>query len=105
MEVGVIALALALGLGVGCSRHRDPRDDERPAAADATGVAECDEYLARYEACLEKMAGAAGEAPRQALRAQRETLRSTAANGSSRAGLKKTCRQLMEGLAQNAACR
>jgi hypothetical protein len=105
MEVGVIALALALGLAAGCSRHRDAGGDERPAPADATGVAECDEYVARYEACLEKMAGAAGEAPRQALRAQRETFRATAANVASRAGLKKTCRQLMEGLAQNAACR
>ena len=101
----MIALALALGLAAGCSRYRDAGGDERPAAAETTGVAECDEYVARYEACLEKMAGAAGEAPRQALRAQRESLRAAAANVSSKAGLKRTCRELMEGLAQNAACR
>ena len=101
----MIALALALGLAAGCSQHRDPKDDERPAPPEAIGVAECDEYVARYEACLEKMPGPAGEAPRQALHAQRESLRATAANPSSRAAVKRTCRELMEGLAQNAACR
>jgi hypothetical protein len=108
MTVVAITLALVLvSLGAGCSRHDEPREDDRPAAtvpAD-TGVAECDEYIARYEACVEKGAVPARESARQALRAQRESFKAAPPSPRARAAMKRTCRRLLDGLAQNAACK
>ena len=54
MRLDTIALTLGLGLvSLGCTKH----GDDTPSAASTaqvTGVAECDDYIAKYEACIKK---------------------------------------------------
>ena len=64
-----------------------------------TGVAECDEYIKKYETCLTKIAKAAPqvEGPmKQAFEAQRTGFKTAASNPATKATLSSTCKQAME---------
>jgi len=64
-----------------------------------TGVAECDEYITKYEACLTKIAKAAPQAEpalKQSFEAQRTSFKTAAANPQSKATLATTCKQAIE---------
>ena len=63
-----------------------------PASGDKVGVAECDEYLEKYEACLSKVPEA-GRASYQAAFAQvRKSWRDLAANPQTKASLAQACK-------------
>jgi hypothetical protein len=64
-----------------------------------TGVAECDEYIKKYEACLTKIAKAAPqvEAPmKQNFEGQRNSFKTAAANPQAKATLGAKCKEAME---------
>lgn len=69
------------------------------STAPDTGVAECDEYITKYEACLTKIAKAAPQVEpsmKQAFEAQRTSFKTAAANPQSKATLATTCKQAIE---------
>lgn len=64
-----------------------------------TGVAECDEYIKRYEACLLKVAKQAPQAEpalKKAFEAQRDGFKKAGANPQAKATLAGTCKQAIE---------
>ena len=64
-----------------------------------TGVAECDEYITKYEACLTKIAKAAPQVEpqmKQAFEAQRSSFKTAASNPQSKATLPGICKQAIE---------
>jgi len=70
-----------------------------PPAAVTTGqigIAECDEYLTKYEACVRSKVPAAQKAQlEQALEQYRTAWRSAAVNPQARASLATTCQQAL----------
>lgn len=68
-----------------------------PAAAadgDKVGIAECDAYIAKYEACIkDKVPAAAQAAMKTSFDAQRKAWRDAAKNADSRATLAAACTQ------------
>ena len=64
------------------------------ATGDSIGIPECDNYLAKYEACVAgKVPEAARDALRQSLEQTRAAWRSAAANEATKAGLANACTQ------------
>jgi hypothetical protein len=69
------------------------------AAGDKIGVAECDDYVEKYEACLNTIAGKypqAAPALKSAYETQRDAFRKAAANPQAKAGLAAGCKQAIE---------
>jgi len=69
------------------------------AAGDKVGVAECDEYIEKYEACLTSIADKYPQVHpnlKSAFEAQRKGFKDAAANPQSKATLASTCKQAIE---------
>jgi hypothetical protein len=97
-RLALVALALTLA---GCDRP--PSQSEAPAAAapaaatGAIGVAACDEFLARYEACLaDRVPAATRDALQQSMAAWRSSWQQAAATPAGRDGLVQACQQARE---------
>ena len=56
------------------------------------GVPECDDYLKKYEACIDKLAPAAKDAARQAIDQSRAAWKQAAATEQGKAALATTCK-------------
>ena len=72
---------------------------ETARPADSVGVAECDEYIQKYEACLTKIAASspAAQSPmKQAFEAQRAGFKSAASTAQGKATLAATCKQAIQ---------
>jgi hypothetical protein len=63
-----------------------------PVSGDKVGVAECDDYIAKMEACLSKLPGAAKEQYEKAFDQTRKAWRDAAANPQSKAALAQGCK-------------
>jgi hypothetical protein len=61
-------------------------------AAGEFGVAECDDYMKKYLACVDKLAPAAQSAARQGLEQSRVAWKQAAATEQGRAALATTCK-------------
>lgn len=75
------------------------KTDTTAGSGPATGVAECDEYITKYEACLTKIAAQAPQsapALKTAFEAQRNGFKTAAANPQTKATLGATCKQAIE---------
>ncbi|HEY1403380.1 MAG TPA: hypothetical protein VGB05_04580 [Pyrinomonadaceae bacterium] len=67
------------------------------AAGDRIGVPECDDYIAKYEACVSGKVPAAARAQYESSLAQmRSSWRDLAANPQTRAGLAQACKTATE---------
>ncbi|HZH92216.1 MAG TPA: hypothetical protein VEX70_16585 [Pyrinomonadaceae bacterium] len=67
------------------------------ATGDAIGVPECDDYIAKYEACVSGKVPAAARAQYESSLAQmRTSWRDLAANPQTRAGLAQACKTATE---------
>jgi len=75
------------------------------ASGDSVGVAECDDYLTKLQACLGKMPAAAKPAMEQSFKQSREAWKAAAATPAGKAQLKITCKASLDALAQNPACK
>lgn len=95
--VGCVAAAV-LVLGSGCKK-------KDAGGGESTGVAECDEYITKYEACLGKMPAAAKGTMEQAFKAQRDSFKASASTPEGKAALKTSCKQLVDALASNPTCK
>lgn len=69
------------------------------------GVAECDDYIGRYQACIASMKPEARRQPTDALRAQHDALFQSAHSAAGSGGLKQACQRLLDGLTSGLGCR
>ena len=65
-------------------------------SGDKVGVPECDEYIAKVEACLAKVPAAGQPAVKTSLDAMRKSWRDAAATPQGKAGLAMGCKQALE---------
>src|SRR5580693_5121064 len=113
MKNVLVALMLGMGLmalGAGCSKEEGAKEGggEKPGAAaagDKIGVAECDEYVTKYEGCIKKAGGPAAAAAQEAFKAQRDAFKQSAATPEGKAALKTSCKSMLDGLASNPMCK
>lgn len=66
------------------------------AGGDKVGVPECDEYIAKVEACLAKVPAAGQPAVKSSLDAMRKSWKDAAATPQGKAGLAVGCKQALE---------
>lgn len=112
MKKVLVALMMGMGLlvlGAGCSKEEGAKggDGKTGAAAsgDKIGVAECDDYVTKYEGCMSKVPAAAKPAMEQAFKAQRDGFKQAASTPEGKAALKTSCKQALDALAQNPNCK
>jgi hypothetical protein len=69
------------------------------------GVAECDEYITKMRACLDKMPAEAKAATQQGFEQSIAAWKQAASNEAAKAGLATGCKSALDALAQNPACK
>lgn len=101
-----LSLALALALSA-CQQQSAPpaatSTNAKPAtppastAADSIGVAECDNYLSKYEACLNsKVPAESRAAMKQGLDQTRSAWKSALSTPGGKEGLASACKQMLD---------
>jgi hypothetical protein len=116
-KVKKIAIALVLGamFAVGCGDKGADGAKSGAAAsgsakADAksgggeTGIAECDDYIKSYSACIDKMPDAAKEPSKKALE-DMKTGWKAGASGPGKDAIVTACKQAAEAMKANPACK
>jgi len=83
---------------VGCSKKEE-------ASAGGIGVADCDEYITKYTACIAKMPATAKPTAEAGFKAQVDAWKSSAATPEGKAMLKVGCKATLDSLASNALCK
>jgi hypothetical protein len=79
-----------------------PASTTADAAGDKIGVPECDDYIAKYEACVSGKVPAAARAQYESSLAQmRTSWRNLAANPQTRTGLAQACKTATESARQS----
>lgn len=96
--VGMVVVS-ALVAVVGCSKK------EEAAPAGGIGVADCDEYVTKYTACIAKMPAAAKPTAEAGFKVQVDAWKTTAATPEGKAMLKVGCKATLDSLASNALCK
>jgi len=95
--VTVVLLAGAVTFACGGDKPAPPTPGGAAAGTTAggeTGIAECDEYIRKYESCVRTHVPAAQRGQlEQGLEQYRTTWRAAAAQPAARASLADTCRQ------------
>src|SRR3954466_4132347 len=105
MKNVMIALLMAGGLlvlGAGCGKDEKAGSG---ASAASVGVAECDDYIKKYEGCMSKVPAAGKPAMEQAFKAQRDSFKSGASTPEGKAALKTSCKTMLDSLATNPMCK
>lgn len=98
-SMGVIVIALACHA---CGGSADPQPQAQAAtsgtaaAAAEFGVAECDDYVKKYLACIDRLAPAAQAQARQALEQSRTSWKQAAATDQGKAALAMTCKAAID---------
>lgn len=104
----MVALMMTGGLllvGAGCSKEEKKEETGAAASGDSIGVAECDEYVKKYAACIAKMPAAAKTTAEQGFDTQKKAWKTAASTPQGKEGLKTGCKMALDGLAQNALCK
>ncbi len=76
-------------------KAEEPKAEE-PAAGDKIGVAECDEYITKYTACLGKMPAAAKGAMEKGLATMKTAWKQAAATEAGKTALAQGCKTALE---------
>jgi hypothetical protein len=98
----MIGLLVLSGFVVtGCPK----KDDAGGGGGDSVGVAECDDYIKKYEACMSKVPAAGKPAMEQAFKTQRDSFKASAATPEGKTALKASCKTLVDSLATNPMCK
>ena len=78
---------------------------EAEATGGEIGVAECDEYVTKMRACLDKMPAEAKQASQSGFEQSINAWKQAAANDAAKPGLASACKAALDALAQNPACK
>lgn len=104
LMVALVAMSGLLILGAGCSKEEEKKEGAA-ASGDSVGVAECDEYIKKYQTCIDKMPAAAKPAAEQGFKTQKDAWRTAASTPQGKEGLKTGCKMALDSLANNALCK
>ncbi len=107
MKKVLVAVMFGMGLialGAGCDKKDDAKTDSA-ASGDKIGVQECDDYMAKMKACMDKMPAAAKTAQEQAFKTTTEAWKNAAKTPAGKDGLKTGCKAALDALAQNPMCK
>ena len=74
------------------------------AAGADIGVAECDDYIKQYTACLGKMPAAAKTAAENAFKQSKDAWKAAAATPAGKDGLKTACKAALDAMKSNPMC-
>jgi hypothetical protein len=92
----MVVLVLLLAALMACKKFAK-RGEDSSSGGDKVGVAECDEFLTKYEKCLQGVPAAARPAMEQTIKQMRENWKTAAQNPAAKAGIGIACKQAMEG--------
>ena len=107
MTLLVVSLVLAVGL-FACSKSENTSNSNTNSttktseksttstSGEKIGVAECDEYIAKYEACVPKVPEPGRAAYKSALDQTRASWKKLAENPTTRASLAAACKQALD---------
>ena len=70
-------------------------------AQDKVGIAACDDFLEKYEACVTKMPAASQQAVKDSIVQMRSAWKAGAADASSRAALESACKSSADSMNQS----
>ena len=84
-----------------------PAETAKPAegGGDSIGVPECDDYVSKMRACLDKMPAEAKGASQGAFEQSISAWKQAASNEASKAGLATACKAALDAIAQNPMCK
>ena len=88
--VGLLAALMA------CKKFAK-KGEASSSGGDQVGIAECDEFLSKYEKCLQGVPVAARPAMEQTIKQMRDNWKLAAQNPAAKAGIGMSCKQAMEG--------
>ncbi len=91
-------ILLVLAVAVGALSMGACKKDEAAAAGPGIGVAECDAYVTKYEACINKMGAAAKSAAEPGFKAQRDAFKQAAGTPAGKAALATQCKAAMDAI-------
>lgn len=74
------------------------KKDEAAAGGPGIGVKECDDYVTKYEACINKMGAAAKTAAEPGFKAQRDAFKQAAATPEGKKALATQCTAAMDAI-------
>ena len=87
-----LILTTFFAASIACHRAGDSTAEDGGTAANAVGIAECDEYLAKYARCIADKAPAdRRQTLEDSLERTRATWKALAANPGARPGLPQAC--------------
>ena len=93
-------------------RAEETKKDMPAEAAEPTGgtggeigVAECDEYVTKMRACLDKMPAEAKAASQSGFEQSINAWKQAASNEAAKPGLASACKSALDALAQNPVCK
>ena len=97
-----VTLIVAVGLVcAACNKKQETSSQE----GDKIGVQECDDYLAKFEACMKDVPEQGRPAMEEVMKQNRDAWKEMAKDSATRAGLKTSCQTALDALAQNPACK
>jgi hypothetical protein len=83
-----------------------PEAAEAPApAGDSIGIAECDDYVTKMRACIEKMPAEVQAATKSSFDQSIAAWKQAATNEAAKSGVQTACKTAADALAQNPACK
>jgi hypothetical protein len=102
MKQAIVGVLVVCGLfTVACKK----KEESMAMAGGSIGVAECDEYVKKYAACIEKMPAAAKPTAEQGFKAQQDAWKAAASTPEGKAALKTGCKATLDSLSANALCK
>ncbi len=94
-----VAAVLVAGALLACKKGKSEESSSTSAAAtgDSVGVAECDEFLTKYEKCVkDNVPAAAKPGLQQSIDTMRTTWKQSAQNPITKSALAQGCQQALE---------
>lgn len=98
LVIGLVVMGLVASA---CSK----KEEASGGGGNSIGVAECDDYIKKYQACIDKMPAAAKSTAEQGFKVQIEAWKTSAATAEGKAALKTGCKATLDALANNPACK
>jgi len=90
-------LAFVVAMTVGCNQPPASEPSAAPASGNSIGVAECDDYLSKVEACIaDHVPEEAKAVQRQSMDQMRDQWRQAAANPTAKASLAAGCKAALD---------
>jgi hypothetical protein len=96
VTLSILSLIIAIGL-MGCGGAKTADNTKTASTGDKIGVAECDEYIEKYEACLnEKVPEAQKATFKSSLDTMRKSWKDAASTPAGKDAMKTGCKSALD---------